>query len=193
MEPVPEPLGEPLEDLVARMAGGDRRALEELYATYADFVQRVLLRYGQGVSEADVPDLVQEVFLTAYDAAPRYRNEGKPRAWLCGIALRLARRSAHRGARRTGLLERFGRLHAPRPAATEDPERLAGQRLAIDRALARLPDAQREILLLHSVEQMSGEEIAAVQGIKVKTVWTRLHRARSKLQRLLDDSSGGRR
>ncbi|NTV27819.1 MAG: sigma-70 family RNA polymerase sigma factor, partial [Methanothrix sp.] len=56
-----------------------------------------------------------------------------------------------------------------------------GTRAELRQALAALPEPQRQVLLLHVLENLSGEEIAETLGISPNTVWTRLHRARKTL------------
>jgi len=58
----------------------------------------------------------------------------------------------------------------------------------LERALARLDAKKREVLLLAEVEGFSASEIAALVGIPIGTVWTRLHHARRALRRLLESS-----
>ncbi len=62
------------------------------------------------------------------------------------------------------------------------PARAAEVRQDVSRVFASLPSKQLEVLLLHAVEGFSGEEIAQVLGIRVGTVWSRLHRAREILR-----------
>ena len=61
---------------------------------------------------------------------------------------------------------------------------------SLEKALARLPEAQRQVLLLHTVEGMGDDEIAGALGIAVKTVSTRLHRARATLYEHLHGDGG---
>ena len=57
----------------------------------------------------------------------------------------------------------------------------------IERGFSQLAKGQKDVLILHAVEGFTGEEIAQILDIEVNTVWSRLHRARSALQQLLDD------
>ncbi len=66
------------------------------------------------------------------------------------------------------------------------PETDPGQMLDLQRCLLRLPPAQREVLLLVSMEDMSYAEVAKVTGVPIGTVMSRLSRARIRLQALLD-------
>ncbi len=166
-----------------RLAAGDAEPLGELFLRYGAMVHSVLRRYAAGLAPAEIEDLAQEVFLTLFESAPRYRESGKMRSWLCGIAVRKARSGRRRNWLRDNLLRRFGGGRAGTAAMPESSvESQAGARVEVRRALAALPKAQREVLLLHVVENLSGEEIAEALGISPKTVWTRLHRARRAMK-----------
>ena len=66
-----------------------------------------------------------------------------------------------------------------------------GARVDVTRALEALPEPQRQVLLLHVVDNLSGEEIATALGISPKTVWTRLHRARQTMRKHVARSGDG--
>lgn len=167
-------------ELIRRLRAGEVDALATMYERHAEFVRRVLVRYCGDIAAADVPDLVQEVFIAVMDGASRYRDDGKLRAWLCGIAMRKAARTKRSFLTRSSLLARFGL--GVRPTAFRAADEATMNQQVIAKALERLPEAQRQVLLLHTVENLSGEEIAEALGINEKTVWTRLHRARATMQ-----------
>ena len=174
-----------------QLAGGDAEPLGELFLRYGKMVHSVLRRYAVGAAEAELDDLVQEVFLTLFESAPRYLESGKLRSWLCGIAVRKARSGRRKNWLRDNLLRRFGGGGAGIAVMHESTvESQAGARVEVTRALAVLPEPQREVLLLHVVENLSGEEIAEALGISPKTVWTRLHRARQAMRAALEEEAG---
>ena len=179
-------------ELVAQLAAGEAQALGELYMRHAAVVFRVIKRYARQLTESECEDLCQDVFLTAFDVAGRFEGKGTVRSWLCGIAIRMGRGKQRQRFLRGQLLDRHGGQSTGLAREVHDPVEGAVQsRLDLTKALTVLPEAQREVLLLHVVENMSGEEIAAVLGISSKTVWTRLHRARQKMRAAL--SERGRR
>lgn len=191
VEPQGDPPGAQDSDLVAALARGEPEALGILYERHGATILRVLRRYTRGLADTDLEDLRQEVFLTALDAAPRYRQTGSVRSWLCGIAVQLGRNRSRRSLWRRGLVERFGGLSTGVAKTVSDPvEGVVGSRLEAERALRVLPAAQREVLLLHVVEELSGPEIATALGINEKTVWTRLHRARKAMREALAEGEG---
>ena len=165
--------------LLHALARGDLTALEQLYVRFRSPVITALRRHG-GVPPDDLEDLCQEVFLSLREQAGAFRHSSTVRAFIIGIAVRKgwklgASTSLHRRLldRVFGRAERTTTMHGAVEAA-HDAERL----------LARLPVDHRTVLLLHRVEHLSAEEIAASLGISVNTVWTRLHRARLRLREL---------
>lgn len=174
------------DELMAQLAAGRTSALAELYTQHGRMVFAILGRYGGGVELAELEELRQEVFLTLCDTASRYRGDGTLRSWLCGIAVRKARAYRAKQGWRRALLGRFG-SHAggALPVALDTRPDHGDLRRELDAALGKLPAAQRDVLLLSSVEGLSGEEIAEILEISPKTVWTRLHRARHAMRQAL--------
>jgi len=172
--------------LMQRLAAGDVGALGPLHQRYGQRVSSLLLRVGPEISREQAEDLTQDVFLTLMETARRYREQDRLRSWIFGITVRKAR-----GWQRRRWLRRRLRLeHRADIAGTatadlgETPERLAA-REQIDLAMRSLSQGQREALVLHAVEGLTGDEIAAVLGIGASAVWVRLHRARKNLRKAL--------
>lgn len=152
--------------------------LREVFEAHGPFVCRSL-RY-LGVREADLDDLLQEVFLVVYQRLNDYEEKGRARAWLYSICTRVA----HAQRRRLGRRRETG---APLPAEesaaptqheqVEDREALVlGQRL-----LQQLPEQQRDVFLLYEVEDMSMAEIAQALDCPLQTAYSRLHKARARI------------
>lgn len=173
---------EPDTVLVHRLRMGDMEALGVLYARYGGDVRSVCLRLApdQGPEFAD--DTCQAVFLVFLDTLGRYEEQGKLRSWLFGITARRCRSARRQWWRRLSIHRRAGvasaGLAAPLPSA---PERMAA-REAVVRALTGLPDAQREVLVLHVLEGMEIDEVALVLNISENAVSTRLYRARRAME-----------
>jgi RNA polymerase sigma factor (sigma-70 family) len=162
------------EVLVSRLATGDMEALGALYARHKGMVLAALRRFAPMSASADLEELAQDVFLALPDAAARYEERTRFKAWLFGIAVKKARHHVRRSWFRnvTGHAAKEPRDPAPAPDHAAERRELALQ------LLERLPLGQREVLVLHAVEGFDGEEIAQILGISPGTVWTRLHRAR---------------
>jgi RNA polymerase sigma-70 factor (ECF subfamily) len=141
----------------------------------------------------EAADVVQETYVRAWERIADLRDPSAVAGWLA----RIARNVAH--DRRGGW---WHRLRAPL-AATEErvsPEPLAPDALeaaqaaaAVERALGRLPEKHRVVLVLREVEGMTYEEIAEALDVPVGTVESRLHRARAGLARRLQQTAKGER
>lgn len=175
-------------ELMMRLGHGDTQALGEIYLRYVSVVRSALRRQAPELPRAQREELTQDVFLSLLElvhpkSGRSYRDEERLKAFLYGVSIRKARMWRRQTWLRRHLLKR----HADRPIAMaqapEDggsPAQHTEAREAVVHALSRLPQTQREVLLLHA-EGFSGDEIACQLNIRPKTVWTRLHRARSTL------------
>jgi RNA polymerase sigma-70 factor (ECF subfamily) len=160
---------------------GDRAALEQLVARH----KRPLfaLCYGLLGHSEDAEDAVQEAFLRALRALPRFRGDATLRTWLFRIAVNTClnwKRDHSRdpASHRAGALEEE---YSPTSLATESPELIALRHLQIIEALRALLPRHRAILLLKEREGWSMAEIAAALGWKEKRVERELSRARQAL------------
>jgi RNA polymerase sigma-70 factor (ECF subfamily) len=170
------------EQLVAILATGEMYPLAKLYVRYGAMVKEAIRRFAPEISIAEAEEVGQDVFLALAQSAGRYRKNGKFKSWLFGIAVNKARRWRRFTWARRRLLERYskdpvGIFAVKGSTPTIDAE----TRDELRHALKMLPTAQREVLVLHAVDGFTGEEIAQILGIKPKTVWTRLHRARKTM------------
>ncbi len=170
------------EELMAAYAAGDDAAFRELFLRYAPVVS-ALIRRDFSRSE-DARDLVQQVFLQLHRARRDYRAGAPFRPWLVTIALNVKREHLRRlGRRREAALEL-----APHEEAEPPPDRDAKARdVAVNAALARLPENQRDVIVLHWFQGLSFPEIATVVGAKVSAVKVRAHRGYVALRTLLHD------
>lgn len=154
--------------------------LEGLYRAHAPQVARWTAHLGGPA--VDVEDVVHEIFIIVRRRLPEFRGEAKPTTWLYRITERVVRdcrrkERFRRWIRATKRDQLNDMLVGSRPGPSEDIER----RQALVRVYAVLdamPDKYRQVLILFELEEMSGEDIAALTGIKLATVWVRLHRAR---------------
>jgi RNA polymerase sigma-70 factor (ECF subfamily) len=154
-----------------------RAEFERLYRDHFTFVWRTLRRFG--VHEAALEDATQEVFLIAYRKAGAWREWSSPRAWLFGVARRVAhdhRRSRDRHERKLALVVE---LPPPRGAdqSLEDRRRLE----LVAAAIATLSPERSAVYVLAELEDMSAPEIAQALDINLNTVYSRLRRARQNV------------
>lgn len=146
-------------DLVRRAIVGDASAFGALYDRYLERVYRYVYYRVGSVEEAE--DLSEEIFLKAWEAIGRYREQGVPfSAWL----MRLAHNHVidHFRTRRP-----TAPLADTLPARTPDPEQAAERRLAAQavlRAMQDLTSEQQQVLILRFIEELDHSEIAAIMG-----------------------------
>lgn len=169
------------EELIGQVAAGDRAAMSILVDRHGACLLNFLWHMTGDRTGAE--DLLQEVFMRIHGAAHRYRSNGNFRAWIYTIARRRAlswRRRPSRRIRR--LLQREGT--APPP----DEVLLVRERAAaVASALEALPEYFRTALVLCALNGFSYEEAAQVSGCSVKTISSRVARARDMLRRALAD------
>jgi RNA polymerase sigma-70 factor (ECF subfamily) len=178
-------------ELAQRHSRGDVRAFDEVYSRYAVMVFNLALRLSGDPDEA--ADLTQEIFLRVYRHLDSFSGRSALKTWIFRVALNHCRER----------LSRFRPLTQPIGEAEEGggageaiiadprrgPEELAvaadlGRQVA--GALAQLPAPFREAVVLRDLQGLSYEEIAAVLGVRVGTVRSRIARGREQLRGLLE-------
>jgi RNA polymerase sigma factor (sigma-70 family) len=177
--------GLPDADLVARLRGQTPGAFDEVYRRHAPRIFR-FLRALTG-SHAIAEDLFQDTWLAAARNAHRLREDTQLLPWLFTIA-----RNKHRNSMRFAAVERRraegSRLEPPPdPASPDDQAEARARTDQLERALARMPEAHREVLLLYFVEELDTAEVAAVLDVREDAARKRLSRARADLARWMDE------
>jgi RNA polymerase sigma-70 factor, ECF subfamily len=170
------------EDELARGAAqaDTRREFEERLAECGPLAYRV----ARGVlrNSADAEDVAQEALLRAYRRFDRLRDRNRFRAWLVRIAFRLALDRLRSGKRRELRDTLWSQPERQQPAATAEDLAASNEFQAhLENALAELPEKLRLVLLLAAMEGHTVEEIAALVGIPVGTVKSRIFLARKQL------------
>jgi RNA polymerase sigma factor (sigma-70 family) len=166
-------------------------AFAEVFERHHAVVHRYLARR-LGVDLAD--ELAAEVFAVAFAKRGRYdASFDDARPWLFGIATRLVRKHARREVRELRAYARTGvdaavPSHEDRVAAETDSAKAAP---ALAAALAALPRAERDVLLLYAWADLAYPEIAAALSISPGTVKSRLHRARRRVRESLKGEVNG--
>lgn len=176
------------------MAGQDHREFEQLTMPHADALLRTAVRMTRNPSDAE--DLVQETYLKAYRFFDRFERGTNIRAWLFKIMTNLFINSYRDRAKRPeetsfDEMEDFS-LYSKMAADTQkdgtNPEKELFDKLygdEVQRALDRLPEEFKMVVMLNFVEGFSYQEIAEILGIELGTVKSRLHRGRKLLQKSL--------
>jgi RNA polymerase sigma-70 factor (ECF subfamily) len=153
-------------------------SFQQVYADYFGFVWRTAAN--RGIPRAALDDVTQEVFIVVDRKLHEFEGRASLRTWIAAIVRRVvADYIKKRGNRPAGdeTLEREPACEASRERLEEN----AALEL-LDTLLARMSDDQREVFVLHEIEELSGAEIAEVTGVNENTVWTRLRAARRIFQ-----------
>jgi RNA polymerase sigma-70 factor (ECF subfamily) len=178
----------PDDELLAELAKGDLGALGELYDRYARDVWRAVLRMLG--NDADVDDVVHSVFLKLPQIAVSYDGRAHARAWIIGIAVRIALRHRRSMKRFAAVLAGFAHTLA---GSSPNPEKQAAERdelRAFERAFVRLSPKKRAVFSLVELEGLTTDEVAGALEIPASTVRTRLHHARAELQAAFERRRG---
>jgi RNA polymerase sigma-70 factor (ECF subfamily) len=171
-----------------RLIASDPEIFAAFYRQHVGAIQGfVARRVGDRERAAD---LTAEIFLAAIGAAHRYRpGRGSPKAWLYGIAQNVVAIDRRRAGREQAREERLrGSALLDEGDAAEIDARIdaaAAQRRLYE-AMERLSEAERAVLELVAVDELSLNEAAAAAGVRPVTARVRLHRARRKLRAELE-------
>lgn len=182
------------EELMAQFQAGTLRAFDLLVARYTDPLRHYL--YGFTKSWSDVDDLLQETFMRVHRNRHGYNRVARFSTWIYTIAGNLARSSYRKKLRRqTYSMQSLTRDGEEYEYDVPDEEQRDTDQVAestiqqhyIHRALNSVSSAFREVVVLRDVQELPYEQIAAITGLPMGTVKSRINRGRRKLQSLLQD------
>jgi RNA polymerase sigma-70 factor (ECF subfamily) len=153
-------------------------SLRSIFDEHARYVIRALRHLG--ISEADVEDVAQEVFVTVHRKLPQFEGRSSIRTWLYAICLRTA--SDHR---RRAYNVRERPTEAPPLDTGErtgaEPDARVESRAFVLQLLEQLDEDKRTVVVLYEVEGLSMREVAEAIGCPLQTAYSRLHAARELL------------
>ena len=180
-----EPAGARDEDLLLRVAAGDEHAFRELFSRYASVAHALAFRLVRHAHVAE--EIVQESFLAVWRSPDRYdRTRGSVRAWVMGTVHHRAVDAVRREQAQRRRVEQSAAMASP---ITEDPTDdivsaidLPGERRLIRKALAELPDEQRDVIRQMYFDGMSQSQIAERTGLPLGTVKSRALLAMRRLR-----------
>jgi len=170
--------------LAQRAAAGDMQAFEELFRQHRRLVYGLCLRMTQDVAEAE--DVTQEVFVLLFRKIGGFRGEANFTTWLHRLTVNqvLMRFRKNKSRREDALEDENLRPHeSVRPASPKASQMI--DRITLESAIAKLPPGYRAAFILHDVEGYEHEEVARIMGCAVGTSKSQLHKARTKLRKLL--------
>lgn len=169
-------------DLLTRVADGDQRAFAELYDLLSPRVFALILKVVVNRSQSE--EVLQEVFLEIWQSASKFApNRGQGRSWIFTIAHRRAVDRVRSSQSSTDRDMRVGvrDLGGERDVVQEAVEsKLEGERVVA--ALSALPEAQQEALILAYYGGYSQSEIAALTGVALGTIKTRMRDGLTRLR-----------
>ncbi len=180
--------------------GAAKTDFDSLYRTNYSDVHRFVYQFVQNVSLAD--ELTQDAFLKAYEAWGSFRGDAPERIWLTRIARNVCLdylRSPRSRARRIASLERAqdegqepgGESAAiagkEPPPSVEQAARQAEMTDCVHRFVLSLPETLRTPLILHDMQGFTNAQIAQVLDCSLEAAKMRLHRARARLRKLMEE------
>jgi RNA polymerase sigma-70 factor (ECF subfamily) len=173
-----------LVDAVRRGAPGSREAL------YHRYKRRVFALASRIAGPSEAEEVAQEAFIRIFKGLPRFRGESAVGTWIHRLAVNAALSHRSRRPPPAGPLDEVtegsSAVRSPELTASWGPgDRDAVLRARLERALAGLPDGYRTVIILHDIEGLEHEEIAAVLRCHVGTSKSQLHKARARLRAIL--------
>jgi RNA polymerase sigma-70 factor (ECF subfamily) len=175
--------------LIAASRTGDAAAFGELVRRYQDRLFNTVYRFLENADDAQ--DVVQEAFLSAYQSLDGFKGDSQFFTWLYRIAVNTA--ISHRRKRRITLRieNRNGEesLDPADPSESNRPGHAIEQdeeAVRVHRALSRLSEEHRMVLVMKDMEGQKYEAMAEILGVPIGTIRSRLHRARTELRELLE-------
>ena len=172
--------------LIRRAAGGEPGALEALAIAHRPIVLRTAQ---QLLADRDLAeDVTQDVFVRLQAALPGFRGDAALSTWLHRVTVNVCRDHLRRARGRTAELQDLTdderlRVHE-HPDRSVDVERA---RTAVREAIARLPDDQREAVMLRYIMDLPYEEISRITATPLGTVASRVFRALARIGQDLED------
>jgi len=168
-------------ELISLARQGDSAAFGELVGRHYDFIYRVAFRWcGRQV---DAEDVAQDVCVRLARAIEGYRGGAAFTTWLYSMTLNAARDMRRRATREEARNDAY-RAHAL-SAAPVEPAEAHDPADALWEAVRRLPDKQRDAVLLVYGEELSHARAADVMGISETTVSWHIHEAKKRLKTLM--------
>ncbi|HLM01713.1 MAG TPA: RNA polymerase sigma factor [Pyrinomonadaceae bacterium] len=171
-------------ELAQKAASGNMAAFERIYERYHRRTYSLCLRMTNSATEAE--DLTQEVFIQLFRKIGSFRGESAFSTWLHRMTINQVLMHFRRRGVQNEKTTDDGEMPEQIVKGTENYNKMPIlDRIAIDKAIAELPNGYRTVFVLHDVEGFEHEEIARMLGLSVGTSKSQLHKARLKLRGLL--------
>lgn len=183
-------------ELIAAVLDGDTASFELLIQKYQPRVFASARRYAR--RESEVEDIVQEVFIKAFQKLASFRREAPFEHWLMRLAVRTCYDylRSHQRNRETPFaditLQETDWLDQFIASPTRDNEAVNAAREIVEKVMSKLSPAARLVITLLEIEERSVKEIAELTGWSVSLVKVRAFRARSEMRRILERMDRGK-
>jgi RNA polymerase sigma factor (sigma-70 family) len=178
------------EQLIVSVLQGNQQAFRLLLERYSNQIFKIV--FGIVRNQKDAEDITQEAFIQIYQSLSSYKNQGF-KTWMVRIATNKAIDFNRKQQRRKEDLlevfepsyEQFGvDIEQPKSQSPPDVQLIHNeQRQLVQRRLADVPSNYRDVIFAYYIEEKSYNEIANDQGVEVKTIETKLYRARKWMQK----------
>ena len=171
-------------ELTKLSAKGDMMAFEEIYNRHHRRVYSICLRMLQNTTEAE--DLTQDVFIQLHRKIGSFRGDSAFTTWLHRLTVNQVLMHFRKRNVKFEKTTEEGETPIQIVGGTQNPRKMpVVDKIAIQDAIAQLPDGYRNVFVLHDVEGYEHEEVARILGCSVGTSKSQLHNARLKLRKLL--------
>ena len=165
------------EELFPRIAGGDDRALEELY--YLSYRPIYAFILSMTLNKEDADDLLQDTYIRIRAAAHLYKNQGNPMAWMMKIARNLFLMKKRKDKGREFLPEE-GVIDMIESTFSEIED--AENRIFLEELFLHISEEEREIIIMNALSGMTFKEISNYMEKPLGTILSKYHRAMKKLK-----------
>ena len=173
--------------LMNRIAAGDEAAFGHLVRQHGTALATTIARLTLWNSDSD--DIFQEVLISIWQKAGQYDGRGPLEGWLKRIAINRCQNQFRLRDSIRRKLENFAEWLGGRRTTANETSTEEDATSRVRDALARLTSDDRTILVLFYLEEMTGQEVSNVLKISVDAVHVRLHRARKRLRKILNDEA----
>ncbi|MBE6799901.1 MAG: RNA polymerase sigma factor [Ruminococcaceae bacterium] len=174
---------ETLDTCIYQVAQKSDIAFAKLYKLTSDAVYGFALSVLKNTHDAE--DVLQDCFINIYNAAPNYRSDGKPMAWILTITRNLCYQRLRKNAKISDIpeedWERY--LDSKEGISVED-------KMIISACMNILSDDERQIVILHAVAGFKHKQIAHILDMHLSTVLSKYNRALKKLKTEIEKEGG---
>jgi RNA polymerase sigma-70 factor, ECF subfamily len=182
-------------ELVARALTGDASGFEALIVRYQPRIFGTVRRYAR--RESEVEDIVQEIFLKAYQKLSSFRGDAPFEHWLMRLAVRtcydfLRQHQRNREHNVTDLGDEESDFLERKAGPARETDRAEGARQLVEAVLSQLSPAARMVITLLEIEERSVKEIAKLTGWSETLVKVRAFRARAEMKKVLARIDAGK-